>query len=249
MNTKRMIEFGLVRTACLILTFALLNVFPAKSQHSEKPPKTIEKAGSQHAKTKGKDGKKLELLNPLKTGNYNFMKGLPDKHDFKKEREKLVKGQSPSTIIITCSDSRVPPEIIFDKGLGQIFVIRNAGNVVDSVVLGSAEYAAEHLHSKVLIVMGHKSCGAIKASLEGETPSPYINSIIAYIKPAVASAKAFHLNEEETVDVCIEENVKNQMKNVMKSKIITHLIEEGELDIYGAVYDLATGEVKFLMTK
>lgn len=188
-----------------------------------------------------------EAFKSLQTGNQHFIANEPQKQDFIKQREELSKGQAPKVIVVTCSDSRVSPEIIFDKGLGEVFVIRTAGNVLDSVAIGSIEYAAEHLGSQILLVLGHTSCGAVTATLAGETPSPYINSIIHKIQPALATCKEHHIEESKLLDATIEENVKNQINKVVKdSKIIHELNAEGKLIVIGAVYDIKTGVVNYV---
>jgi carbonic anhydrase len=101
----------------------------------------------------------------------------------------VVTGQHPFAVILTCSDSRVPPEVIFDQGIGDLFVIRNAGNIVDDVVIGSIEYAVEHLHTPLVIVLGHQQCGAVTAALKGGKATGHIASVIEKILPAVADAR------------------------------------------------------------
>lgn len=186
------------------------------------------------------------VLKDMLDGNKKFIKGALTKQDVKSQREETSKGQHPHTIVVTCSDSRVPPEYIFDEGIGQLFVVRTAGNVVDDICLGSIEYAAEHLHAKQIIVMGHTSCGAVKATLEGETESPNINAIIKLIKPAVKTAKSKNLKEKEVLSESITENVKNQIKAIMKSKIIRELTEINRMSVCGAVYDINSGKVEIL---
>ena len=188
-----------------------------------------------------------EAFKELQSGNQHFIANEPQKQDFVKQREELSKGQAPKVIVVTCSDSRVSPELIFDKGLGEVFVVRTAGNVVDSVAIGSIEYSAEHLGSQILLVLGHSSCGAVKATLGGETPSPYINSIIHMIQPALATCKEHHVEDGKLLDATIEQNVKNQITKVIKdSKIIHELNAEGKLIVIGAVYDIKTGVVNYV---
>jgi carbonic anhydrase len=202
---------------------------------------------AQHHEESGKKVSSSEVFESLQSGNEHFKSNEMTKHDLEKQREEGSKGQAPKVIVVTCSDSRVPPELIFDKGLGEIFVVRTAGNVVDSVAIGSIEYAAEHLGSQMILVLGHKSCGAVKATLGGETPSPYINSIIHLIQPALATVKSNHVAEDKVLDATIEQNVKNQIETcVTKSKIIHELNAEGKLVIIGAVYDLKSGNVDYI---
>jgi carbonic anhydrase len=181
----------------------------------------------------------------LKDGNERYVTGHLSAKDFAKQREDLVKGQKPYVIVVTCSDSRVAPEYIFDESLGQIFVIRVAGNVVSPEVLGSVEYAFEHLHCNMLVIMGHERCGAVKATLEGGKVTPNIASLLYKIKPAVTAAKAKKLDEEHTLEAAIEENVHLQIKETLRlSKLLKEGYNKGELKIYSAIYELQTGKVQ-----
>jgi carbonic anhydrase len=190
-------------------------------------------------------------INKLKEGNDRFIENLMSEKDFAKRRVELVKGQSPFAIVVACSDSRVVPEYIFDKDLGEIFVIRLAGNVIDSAALGSIEYAAEHLHSSLLVILGHESCGAVKACMEangGDAGSPNLNSIIRNIYPAVQYAGEHAKGEKAKLDTAIHQNVMNQLTwAYQNSEIIRKLYEEKELKIAGGVYSLTTGKVEFFV--
>lgn len=189
----------------------------------------------------------VDIWTSLIEGNMNFASGKTQKHNLVKQRESLTKGQAPKTIVVTCSDSRVAPEYIFDQGLGEIFVVRVAGNVMDKNALGSVEYAAEHLHSENIIVMGHQSCGAVKAALAGKTPSENINSIIEQIEPAVEHVRSKKIAKDEELNATIEENVRHQIEHMTHhSEIIHELMEKGKLTIKGAVYSLETGKVTFV---
>lgn len=132
-----------------------------------------------------------EALAKLVAGNTRFVEGKQAQKDVgNTRRTELTKGQQPFAVILSCSDSRVPPEHIFDQGLGDIFVVRVAGNVADSIELGSVEYAAEHLGSPLILVLGHQMCGAVKATVAGGKPEGNIGSIVKKIEPAVKKAKA-----------------------------------------------------------
>lgn len=189
-----------------------------------------------------------ESLNKLLDGNKRFVSGeLSKKEVGDSRRQELTKGQQPFAIVLSCSDSRVPPEIVFDQGLGDIFIIRAAGNVVEPTTLGSIEYGAEHLNAPLLVILGHSQCGAVKATLEAKgKPEGNIGAILKKIMPAVATAKKAKKDEAETLSMAVSENVKNVYKDVMKSKIITHLTHEGKLKVVGAVYDLGTGKVNMV---
>lgn len=183
----------------------------------------------------------------LKAGNARFVSGKLKAKHLLRERKELVKGQTPYAIVLSCSDSRVAPEIVFDETLGKLFVVRVAGNVVDPVALGSIEYAAEHLHVKLLLVMGHESCGAVKAAIAGGETPPNIERLIERIMPAVKIARQRGLDEAGTLRVAIEENVKLQMENAVKeSEVLHELVEKKQFRIAGGVYSLQSGRVKFV---
>jgi carbonic anhydrase len=173
-------------------------------------------------------------------------------------RTALAKSQKPYAIILTCSDSRVPPEIIFDKGLGEIFVVRVAGNVADPVILGSIEYAAEHLGSPLIVVMGHERCGAVTATVDAKgksTGSANIDAIVKTIEPNVqlaaknceackGEAKCAETKKSDFVECVINANAKTVAASLTKkSKILAHLIEEKKIKIVAAKYDLDDGVV------
>ena len=168
-------------------------------------------------------------------------------------REKLATGQKPYAIILSCSDSRVPPEIVFDKSLGEIFVVRVAGNIPDPVVLGSIEYAAEHLGSPLIMVLGHESCGAVTAAVDAKgKPEGNIGAIVKTIAPAVQKAKkdcpdckkGDPKDKPKLVECAINENAKLVAANLTRqSKLIGHLVKEGKVKIVSAKYDLDDGKV------
>src|SRR5205814_6637151 len=130
-----------------------------------------------------------EALAELKAGNARFVRGESQLRDLPQARQALAAGQHPAAIILCCSDSRVPPELVFDQTLGRLFVVRAAGNVVDPALLGSIEYAVEHLGARLLVVLGHSSCGAVDAALKGGSASPNLRALVERIAPAAARAK------------------------------------------------------------
>jgi carbonic anhydrase len=186
-------------------------------------------------------------LEKLMAGNARFCAGAPSKMDASKERRmEISKGQHPVAIVLSCSDSRVPPEIVFDQGLGEVFVVRVAGNVVDDVGLGSIEYGVEHLHTPLLVVLGHSKCGAVTAALDAQgEPEGNIGAILKKIKPAVEKAKASGKKEKaEVLDLAIRENVRNVRADLLKrSKIVEEMNHSGKLKIVLAEYDLESGKV------
>jgi carbonic anhydrase len=197
----------------------------------------------------------LELL--LK-GNEKFISGNLDllkKYSTPTVRKGLAAGQKPFAVILTCSDSRLAPEILFDKGLGEIFVVRVAGNIVAPHELGSIEYALEHLGANLIVVLGHEKCGAVKATYdtypghaEGNIGSlvesiyPAVAEVVGNLpKPTAATAQAAQVEE------CVVENIKMVSESLeTKSVIIKELIEKGETKIVRAKYDLDDGKVTVL---
>lgn len=165
-------------------------------------------------------------------------------------REKLATGQKPYAIVLSCSDSRVPPELVFDQGLGEIFVIRVAGNVPDPIVLGSIEYAAEHLGSPLVVVLGHERCGAVTATVDATSaPEGNIGAIIKAIAPAVKQAKKDLPKAEkaELVQAAVTDNVASVVTALpAQSKVLAEMVKQGKLSIVGATYDLDDGKVTFL---
>ncbi len=186
-----------------------------------------------------------DALSALETGNQTFRSGAVDMNVSPALRTNLAEnGQNPHTIVITCSDSRVSPELIFNCGLGDLFVIRTAGNVVGDYEIGSVEYAADHLGSLQVVVMGHTECGAVSAAVEGHAEGS-IEAIVEEIEPSVTTAKAQETEKDQIVSAAVDLNVENSIQKLKESEILAGLIEEGKLTIRGARYDIATGEVSF----
>ena len=188
-----------------------------------------------------------EALMMLIRGNERFVNGKVKMKDFLRERPKLADGQKPYAIILACADSRVPPELVFDESLGRIFVIRVAGNVVDPAILGSIEYAVEHLHVPLLFVLGHENCGAVKAKLSGGKFPPNIASLLSRISPAVNKVRTLDLDEKSSLAMSVKENVGYQMQmSVYESEVLREAVREHHLKIVGGVYDLDTGKVEIV---
>src|SRR5208282_4912194 len=185
-----------------------------------------------------------DVWNGLMAGNRRFVAGKPQARALVSLRQKLASGQSPKAIILSCSDSRVGPELIFDQSLGDIFVVRTAGNVADAVALGSIEYAVDHLHSPLLVVLGHQKCGAVNAACSGEKmPSPNLDAIVEKIRPAVNQAKTY-AKADDLVESAIKENVHQSASDLSaNSEIIHHAIKSGKLTVIEAEYELESGKV------
>ncbi|QWR78268.1 carbonic anhydrase [Candidatus Magnetomonas plexicatena] len=182
----------------------------------------------------------------LMEGNERFTKGEFKQRDSSSAKlSELSKGQHPFAVIVTCSDSRVDPEIVFDEDLGEIFVIRTAGNVVDKIALGSIEYAVEHLHSPIVVVVGHESCGAVKATLEAKGKvHGNIGSIVDKILPAVHTAKKNTKAGGDVLYNAIIENVRNVTREIStKSPVVAKELKEGKVNVLGAYYSISTGKI------
>lgn len=198
-----------------------------------------------------------QALAVLKEGNLRFIHGK-SMHDGPSEarRLSLVNGQRPHSILLSCSDSRVPPEVLFDQGLGDLFVVRVAGNILDDSTAASIEYAVEHLGARLIVVMGHDSCGAVKAALtsscDSHAASPDLDHLITTLHRSVGCKS----EKNKDIETLIENDPllrKPAMKNaefvaqhmVRRSAIIRHYVEHGELKIIPAHYSLKQGEVYF----
>lgn len=191
-----------------------------------------------------------EALEKLKGGNDRFIKGQTLEKHYTAERAELSKSQHPYAIILTCSDSRVAPEAVFDETLGKLFVVRVAGNVSDPVILGSIEYAVEHLHASLLMVMGHESCGAVKAAVSNSAVPPNIAKIIQRLRPAVDKVRVYSQDEDKIMDAAVRENVRYQVKMMtFDSDVLAEFVHDKKLKIVGSVYNLHTGKVEMLPEK
>lgn len=195
-----------------------------------------------------------KALQLLKEGNKRFVEGTMtyNNHVDNARREGLTGGQSPYATVLGCSDSRVSVEHIFDAGLGDIFVCRNAGNILEEVTLGSIEYAVAHTGCPLAVVMGHKYCGAMTATVTvARNPdayeSPYVDHICRRLLPAALSIKRYEVNSiAEWVQAATIKNVENiVMQATRQSEILKSKMQNGEFKIVGAFYDLNTGEVNF----
>ena len=175
-----------------------------------------------------------EALARLIEGNKRFVNGSIEQRNFSARREELKGGQQPIATVVCCSDSRVVPEFIFDVGLGDMFTVISAGNVIDKIGLGSIEYAVGHLHTPLLVVMGHEKCGAIKAAYHNHNESN-ITAIVKKIAPAIKRAKKGG-NEAEEIENASSLNVKNMIRKIKKSPIIKKSLDDGKIKIIGLKY-------------
>lgn len=187
-----------------------------------------------------------QILQTLLDGNSRFTSGAAIKpNQDKKRREEIAAGgQHPFAIVVTCSDSRVVPELIFDQGLGDLFVVRAAGHVLDDAGLASIEYAAEHLRVPLIVVLGHQRCGAVQAALESAEAPGRLGALVSAIKPAVDTAKT---QAGDLLDNAVKANAANVVDQLKISEpILAHLVKEEKLKVVGAYYNLDSGKVKII---
>lgn len=192
-----------------------------------------------------------ENYSALQTGNMRFYEGhLAHPHQELARREQLASGQKPHSIVVSCSDSRVPPETIFDQGLGDLFVVRVAGNVVNPEAIASIEYALEHLGSKLLVVMGHESCGAVGAAIASRSGvsngSESLDHLVRHIRGGLSAGAVASAESDKTFRATVKENVAATMRElVQKSEITRRAVLEKGLILAQGIYSLKTGRVEF----
>lgn len=189
-----------------------------------------------------------ESLTRLKSGNGRFVTNPQEALPIDgAKRAELAKGQTPFATILSCADSRVPPEVVFHTGLGDLFVVRAAGNITDRAILASVEYGSEHLNIPLIVVMGHESCGAVKAAVD--TPAekslgPNLDYLLKAIRPSVAAAAS--KPESERMRAAILENVEETLNDLISgSAILRELGESAKVSFVGAYYELGSGKVHF----
>lgn len=188
----------------------------------------------------------LEALARLQEGNRRYVSGeMISPNTSVDHRNSLAAGQSPFAIVLTCADSRVSPEYIFDQGIGDLFTIRVAGNIVDDAVLGSIEYAAVHLGVNLVIVMGHEKCGAVGAAVVGDETQLHIDELIRAIRPAVE--RAIETNPTDLLDASVRANARYVSELLSSSEVVMkQLCENHGVSIKAAYYSLMNGEVSLL---
>lgn len=180
----------------------------------------------------------------LTEGNSRFVADAPRQSvPMAARRAETAQGQHPFAVILTCADSRLSPEIIFDQGIGDLFVVRNAGNLLDDHVLGSIEYAVEHLHATLVVVLGHTKCGAVSAAVAGgETPG-HLKSIVASLQDPVALARK---KPGDPVDNAVRINARLSAAALARAEpVLGETVNAGKLKVVAARYDLTTGQVEF----
>ena len=188
-------------------------------------------------------GKTLELL---KEGNARFVAGKPKKRDWAADVKATASGQYPYTAIVSCMDSRAPMELVLDQGLGDMFGIRVAGNVIDTDILGSLEYAVKVVNVKLIAVVGHSHCGAVKGAIDGADFGS-LTALLKQIAPAVSASGPGTAKDDAYVDKVARANVRQSMREIReKSSIIRDALQSGKVGLVGGMYDIDTGKVTFM---
>lgn len=190
----------------------------------------------------------MASLAKLKAGNARFVASPQDALPVDAgRRTALAKGQTPFATLLSCADSRVPPEIVFHTGLGDLFVVRAAGNVTDKAILASIEYSVEHLNVPLVVVMGHESCGAVKAAIDtpvGQSLGPNLDYLVSQIRPSVNATAS--KPEAERMRAAILANVEESLNDMLAgSAILREFGKEGKVAFVGAYYELASGKAYF----
>jgi len=183
-----------------------------------------------------------EAIKLLKNGNERYIAGTPRNSVVSAElRSNLCeKGQHPYAVVIGCSDSRVPSELIFDAGPGEIFVIRTAGNVVSAVEMGSLEYGVLHLKAPLIVVLGHQHCGAVKAAVDGGDHSPAIQELLKEIIPSIPTAPC-----GDPYKICEDAHIRRTLEKIAADPFISNAVSDGIVHLSAAKYSLETGQVSF----
>ena len=184
-----------------------------------------------------------DILQRLKEGNKRFVADkLENSLKDQPRRSELISGQAPYAIVLGCADSRVVPEHAFDTGLGEIFSVRVAGNIANTSSMASIEYAVAHLGSKVVVVLGHQSCGAVTAAVAGGDNGYNLNHLLSHVAPAIAAS-----GEGAEVDDVVKKNAElNAQELINRSSIIKDAVDSGKVKVVPAYYNLDTGKVDFL---
>lgn len=190
-------------------------------------------------------------LKMLQEGNGRFVSTAVKRpnQNTKQRLQTAEKGQKPFAAVLSCADSRVPVEVIFDRGIGDIFVVRDAGNIATQTDIGSIEYAVDHLGTPLVVVLGHSKCGAVTAAVQGGEAPPNIKAIVEYITPAVTAAKNSNPDKsgDDLVPAAITANIWQAMADVYKnSPLMRDKVKEGKIKLVGANYDIKTGKVNWM---
>ncbi len=191
-----------------------------------------------------------EVIRVLNQGNQRFASGKPTyPHEGAARRAEVALGQHPMATVISCSDSRVPPEILFDEGLGDLFIVRVIGNIGGTDETGSAEYGVEHLETPLLVVLGHTQCGAVTTAVKHSEVHGSIPPLISHINPAVIRARRAHpgLKGDDLINESVKTNVFQSIEELFnRSRVIRQRVRSDKLRVVGAIYDIRSGLVEWM---
>jgi carbonic anhydrase len=231
------------RAAILVATLLSVGVPPARGYDQPKEVDPHPSTAAPHDKS-ASDVSPADALKRLQEGNERFARHRENHPDQSAQQvTKLAAGQHPFAVVLSCSDSRVPPELVFDQGLGDLFVVRVAGNTIDDVVLGSIEYAVEHLGSRLVLVMGHEKCGAVQAALSGKSEPGHIASVARPIEPVIEEARK---QPGDPIHNTVLLNARHVARQLRESEpVLRERITSGGVIVVSAVYDLESGRVRF----
>ncbi len=219
---------------CISILFASCGQKKTETSHAENAKATHEQVAINTPD---------DALAELKNGNQRFVDGKLTNTNYKEQIEHTKADQHPHSIILSCLDSRIPPEIIFDQGIGNIFVARVAGNIEDPNVLGSMEFATKVKETKLIVVMGHNKCGAVKGAVDNAELGN-LTQLVNQIKPAITGDKT---NMDLIITETSKKNVALTIADILKqSPVISELVKQGTVRIVGAFYDITTGKVSFI---
>jgi len=220
------------RTSGLVLVFVVVAALPMFGQ--------VQTKESQAALTPAK------TLALLKEGNARFVAGKPKKRDWAADVKATASGQYPYAAVVSCMDSRAPMELVLDQGLGDIFGVRVAGNVIDTDILGSLEYAVKAVNVRLIAVVGHSHCGAVKGAIDN-VDFGNLTALLKQIGPAVSASGPGTAKDDAYVDKVARANVRQSMREIReKSSIVREAVDSGKVGLVGGMYDIDTGKVVFM---
>ena len=225
---------AITTTFCISILLASCGQKKTETAHEENETATHEQVA---INTPG------DALTELKNGNQRFIDGKLINTNYKEQIENSKSDQHPHSLILSCLDSRIPPEILFDQGIGNIFVARVAGNVEDPNILGSMEFATKVKGTKLIVVMGHNKCGAVKGAVDNAELGN-LTQLVNQIKPAITGDKS---NPDLMLDESAKNNVRMTIADILKeSPVISEMVSNGSVKIVGAFYDITSGKVSFI---
>ncbi len=241
-----MFKFNKINSLGLLtLTLLMIGCTQKEAISQDAPVKEVITAEAQASMTP--EG----ILEGLKAGNMNYVNNNLTERDLQAQVKATASGQFPSAVILSCIDSRVPVEHVFDQGVGDVFVARVAGNTVNPDILGSIEYGAAVAGSKLIVVMGHEACGAVKASIDEAQLSSNADVLLERVHPAIEAVEGYSADRTSGnsafVDEVVNTNVTMTIDEMLEeSPVLKGLLDEGEIMVVGAYYDLDTGKVTFI---